>query len=243
MKKIKSRLVTLIAVGFTGAVTTAYATNGNPINNGSAEKYTLSVIGDVPYGDTKIAAFPNFIDFINSDPKVDIVVHVGDIKSGSSVCSNEYFMFVKAQLDRLQDPVVYTPGDNEWTDCHRANNGKYLPAERLAVIRDIFFPVPGETIGGRHKRVLTQANDPVHSDFVENIMWMESKVVFTTLNVPGSNDDSLTTNPWGAPWNTPEFTALQTEEQTTREAANLDWLSMAFDTANANGAQGVVIFL
>src|SRR2546430_4026129 len=49
-----------------------------PINKNSAESYTLSVVGDVPYGDKKVAAFPSFIDFINADPKVDIVVHVGD---------------------------------------------------------------------------------------------------------------------------------------------------------------------
>jgi len=174
---------------------------------------------------------------------VDIVVHVGDIKSGSSICADDYFHFILEQFERLKDPLVYTPGDNEWTDCHRANNGDYLPAERLAKVREIFFAVAGETLGGRKKQVLTQADDPAHSDFVENVMWMESKVVFATLNVPGSNDDNLDTNPWSAPWNTPAFQALQTDEQTTRDAANLDWLQMTFDIAAENGAKGVVIFL
>ena len=39
---------------------------------------------------------------------------------------------IRADFDRFADPLVYTPGDNEWTDCHRANNGGYNPLERLA---------------------------------------------------------------------------------------------------------------
>ena len=34
-------------------------------------------------------------------------------------------------LSNLRGPVIYTPGDNEWTDCHRVNNGGYNPLERL----------------------------------------------------------------------------------------------------------------
>jgi len=244
MKDIKHILPMALGVtALMSAAATAHATNGNPINNGSAEKYTVSVIGDIPYGDKKIAAFPLFIDFINADPKVDIVVHVGDIKNGSSWCADDYFQFIRVEFDRLKDPVVYTPGDNEWTDCHRANNNKYLPTERLAKLRELFFPVPGETIGGRKKQVLTQGDDPDFSDFVENVMWMESKVVFTTLNVPGSNDDNVDTNPWGAPWDTALYKASQAEEQASRDAANLDWLHRTFETAEANGAMGVVLML
>lgn len=221
----------------------ALATNGNPINPNSKAPYTVAVIGDMPYGSAKIAAFPQFIDFINADDKVDLVAHLGDIKSGSSQCTDTYFQAVKDQFSRLDDPLVYTPGDNEWTDCHRANNGAYLPTERLSALRSLFFPDAGETLGLRSKRVLTQASDPAHSDYVENVMWMESKVVFANFNVPGSNDDSLATNPWGAPWNTSAFQAEQTAEQAARDAANLAWLARTFATADANGAAGVVLML
>jgi hypothetical protein len=36
-------------------------------------------------------------------------------------------------------PVIYSVGDNEWTDCLRVNNGAYAPLERLALIRRTFF--------------------------------------------------------------------------------------------------------
>jgi hypothetical protein len=190
----------LAMMALTALIGTAYATNGNPINKGSQEKYTLAVVGDMPYGDAKIAAFPGFIDVINGDPKVDLVAHLGDIKSGSSLCADSYFDDIRTQFDRLKDPLVYTPGDNEWTDCHRANNGNYRPTERLAQLRSEFFRAAGQTLGGRSKQVLTEASDPAHADYVENVMWMESKAVFATFNVPGSNDDSQLTNPWTGAW-------------------------------------------
>ncbi len=56
------------------------------------------------------------------------------------------------------DALVYTPGDNEWTDCHRSNNGKYDPLERLAALRNGFFLFPNVTLGGRQLPLFTQAD-------------------------------------------------------------------------------------
>src|SRR5438132_1323310 len=65
---------------------------GIPINTGSRETYTLAVIGDTPYGPAKLAELPRLVDLINSDPKVDLVAHLGDIKAGShSPCTDAYF--------------------------------------------------------------------------------------------------------------------------------------------------------
>jgi hypothetical protein len=91
----------------------ALRTTGTPINTGSKEAYTLAVIGDMPYGDAKVAELPSLIALMNGDPKVDIVVHLGDIKAGkASPCTDEYFAMVKGIYDNLKDPFVYTPGDN-----------------------------------------------------------------------------------------------------------------------------------
>ena len=97
--------------------------------------YTFAVIGDMPYGTAAIAAFPKAIAQINADPAVRLVTHLGDIKNGSSLCTDEYFRLIRSDFDQFQDPLVYTPGDNEWTDCHRLNNGGYNPLERLAKVR------------------------------------------------------------------------------------------------------------
>src|SRR5262245_48099318 len=85
-------------------------TTGNPINDGSRELYTVAVIGDTPYGAVKLAEFPDLVDLINSDPKVDLVIHLGDIKAGSSSdCSTTYFKMIRSLFDGFKDPLVYTP--------------------------------------------------------------------------------------------------------------------------------------
>ena len=110
-------------------------TTGMPINAGSREAYTLAVFGDFPYGDAKIAEMPDFFAMINADPKVDIVVHLGDIKAGSnSPCTNAYFAMIDSAFATFKEPLVYTPGDNEWVDCHQGgkNNGLYTPTDTAA---------------------------------------------------------------------------------------------------------------
>src|SRR5437867_171016 len=92
-----------------------------------ADPATLAIIGDTPYSAAQIANFPNDVQAINDDPAVTRVVHLGDIKSGSTQCTNAYFASIRQRFDAFADPLVYTPGDNEWTDCHRLNNGGYDP--------------------------------------------------------------------------------------------------------------------
>ena len=215
---------------------------GNPINTGSKNPYTIAVIGDMPYGDGKLAELPRLLDLINTDPKVDLVAHLGDIKAGkNSDCSDAYFALVKGLYDGLTDPFFYTPGDNEWTDCHVAskNNGFYVPTERLQAIRALFFPVPGQTLGGRKKQVLTQADDPANAAYVENTMFMESQVVFAALNITGSNNDLV---PWGAVPATAINYPTQAQEIASRAQANSAWLEKTFALATANDAAGVVLF-
>ena len=215
---------------------------GNPVNTGSANPLTLAVIGDIPYGPAKLAQMPAFIDLINGDPKVDLVVHLGDIKSGKNdPCTDAYFANIRSLFDRFKDPLVYTPGDNEWTDCHVAskNNGLFTPTERLQAVRALFFPVAGQTLGGRSMQVLTQADDPANAAYVENVMWMQSRVVFATANITGSNNDLVS---WGSPLpaDAASFPS-QAQEVAARAQANTAWIDRAFDLATENGAAGVVL--
>ena len=94
-----------------------------------------AIIGDVPYGAAAAASFRDLIESINRDPLVRRSVHVGDTKNGSTVCSDELFDFIYDSFQSFSDPLVYSPGDNEWTDCHRDNNGNWNPLERLATAR------------------------------------------------------------------------------------------------------------
>jgi hypothetical protein len=85
----------------------------------------------------------------------------------------------------------------------------------------------------------SQVSDPASTDakFVENVMWEDSHVVFVTLNVPGSNDDTVA---WKAPFADP---AAQAQERVERGAANGRWLDAAFALAAQRNAKAVVIAL
>jgi hypothetical protein len=216
---------------------------GNPINPDSRKPVTIAVIGDMPYGQTKLDSFPLLISLINADPQVEYVLHAGDIKAGkASPCDDSYFATIRSLFDTFTDPLIYTPGDNEWTDCHVAtkNNGLFTPTERLQAVRKLFFPVAGQSLGVTKKSVLTQASgDAAYAAYVENTMWMESKVVFAALNITGSNNDLVS---WGTPLpaNASSYPS-QAQESAERAKANSAWLNKAFTLATTKGAAGVVL--
>src|SRR5882757_4397496 len=93
----------------TATAATALSVLSLALSTGSASAgagdhpFTFAVIGDIPYGDAEIAAFPSYISQINADPDVQFVDHVGDIKNGSSVCSDAYFQMIKSDFDRFKD--------------------------------------------------------------------------------------------------------------------------------------------
>jgi Fibronectin type III domain len=195
----------------------------------SAAGATLAIIGDTPYSAAQIANFHSDVQAINNDPAVSRVVHLGDIKSGSTQCTDTYFASIRSQFDEFADPLVYTPGDNEWTDCHRPNNGGYNPLERLAKIRSLFFDERGETLGDRVP-IKAQAGPTI-----ENVRWSQGGAEFGVIDVPGSNNSLL---PWTgniAP------TPTQLAEVRTRIAADLAWIDRIFASARANGAAGVFV--
>ncbi|HEV2771198.1 MAG TPA: metallophosphoesterase [Solirubrobacteraceae bacterium] len=214
------------------------AGNGNPVNGGSKNPLTLAVIGDTPYGAEQIATFPALVDDVNDDPKVRTVLHVGDVKSGSSPCTDELLQTSLRLYETFRDPFVLTPGDNEWTDCHRRAAGGFLPTERLERVRELFYPRPGATLGGRPMRVLTQSDDPRFAQFVENALWMRSQVVFSTVHVVGS-DNGLA--PWFGGAETEQQRELRLAEYERRLEADLAWLERTFATAEREGARGVVL--
>lgn len=210
--------------------TPAVSADNHPPERPAAKAVTYAVIGDTPYGQAQIDNFPNDVAEINADPDVRLVVHLGDIKNGSSPCDTAYFQLIRADFDQFEDPLVYTPGDNEWTDCHRSSNGGYTPTERLGTLRQVFFDQPGWSLGQHPRRLWAQ-----RSPYVENVQWWQSLVQFATVHVVGSDNDWL---PWfGAPTQSPE----QVAEYTARNAADLAWLARTFRDAEQRHASAVVL--
>lgn len=196
---------------------------------------TFAVIGDVPYTPAQLAALPGWIDQINADPKLAFTVHLGDIKAGSTPCTSDYFRAVRTAFDRFRGPLVFTPGDNEWTDCHRTSAGEFDPLERLAALRSIFFPPPGRTLGQAPLEVGSLAGQGMP----EIASWRTAGVSFAALHVVGSDDDL---RPWtGRGEKT--ATAAQRAEQTARSAAVRALVDTTIDTAARSNDRAVVFFL
>jgi hypothetical protein len=213
------------------------------------------VFGDWPYNDFLLKNAPLLINSVNSDPDVRRVIHLGDIHSGSMPCTSAGLLppipssnpgwnqAVYFQFQQFNAPLIYTPGDNEWSDCHKSkekSSGK--PLNELASVRSLFFARPGHTLGVRDSRVRSQSKHfdpafPADAQFVENVMWEESKVVFLTVNMPGSNNDTV---PWTGDSENPE---AQKQEVADRTAADTRWLEAAFNWAEDEHAKAVVIAL
>jgi len=199
-----------------------------PVSAG-AERFSFVAIGDMPYTlPADFAAFARLIRRINQVTPA-FTVHVGDIKSGSTPCSDAHFARILAMFGDFDQPLVYTPGDNEWTDCHRPDNGPYDPLERLAKLRTMFFASPGASLG-RSKLVLEhQGAEARFAKFVENARWERGGVLFATVHVVGSNNNL-------------QRDQAAVNEYLERNAANLAWIRATFARAIDRGAKAVVLF-
>ncbi len=190
------------------------------------EPFTFALMGDTPYSRFERAHMPTLLERMAS-AGARFILHVGDFKSGQTPCSDAVFEDRLTLFDHQPLAFILTPGDNEWMDCGRSSAGGFDPLDRLAWLRAHFFP-PGRSLGTHPLPVVSQAGDPSHGVYRENLRWRVGPVLFATLNVPGPD------NNWGGGADpTPEYSA--------RQAANSAWLATAFDIARRERLAAVVV--
>lgn len=195
-----------------------------------SSSFEFVAIGDTPYViPNDYPRFDRLIGAINK-AKPSFTIHVGDIKSGSSPCSDENFQKVLDQFQTFEAPLVYTPGDNEWTDCHRPKAGGHDPLERLAKVRQMFFPNASLSLGKTPMPVESQSvvMAAKFGKFIENVRFEKNGVLFATVHVVGSNNNF---EPGDAK------TAMEYFE---RDPANIAWISDSFRKASENKAKAIV---
>ena len=224
MDFVRNTVVVLaLTVTLTGTVL-SQSGNAPHANAAGTGAFSFALIGDTPYGAEGELKFPNVIADINADRTLAFVAHDGDIKNGSSVCSDEMFANRLELFNSFAHPLIYIPGDNEWTDCHRANNGAYDPIERLAYLRSMFFPT-NESLG-----LPTLTLERQSADYPENVRWVVKNVMFAGLHVVGSNNNL-------------GRDAAADLEYAARNAATLAWLRSTFAVASAQGHQAVMLVI
>lgn len=190
----------------------------------SDRSFVFAAFGDAPYLGDDLMRVRRVIEELNETP-LEWVINVGDILYYP--CSDDMFRSRHALFRTIRHPVVLTPGDNDWTDCHGRREGRYEPLERLHALRGQFFPEPGHAIGGKALRTESQGGE-----FPENMLWDHQHVVFATVHVVGSHNGR---NPFAG------RTPADDAEADRREAAAIQWLERAFRHAEEQDARAIVL--
>jgi len=193
----------------------------SPIVN--AKNFQFMAIGDTSYVST--SQLDQLVERINHEP-ARFTIHVGDIKSGSTLCTDEMFAQVYSQFMAFDKPLIYTPGDNEWTDCHRKNNGPYDPIERLQKIRGLFFS-SDQSLGRQTLTLEQQSVQVAFRHFPENRRWVVQNISFATIHMVGSNNNDQ-----------PELPS--SSEFKLRNEANIAWMKETFAIARKQSHKAIV---
>lgn len=179
-------------------------------------------VGDLPYHRAEEAPLHALLAGAASE-RPPFIVHVGDIKSGGSPCTDQQLRRIAAIFESLPVPVAYTPGDNEWTDCHRPGAGGLDPRDRLARLRAIFYADPAV--------LKLAALGAIQADprYPEIYGFVASEVLFVALHIVGSE------NGLDAPY------AGARAEFEDRDAINQAFLNRMLDSPAGRNARALVV--
>ena len=191
--------------------------------------FSFAVLGDAPYDVWEEIQYRLVLESLNSHD-LSWVIHVGDIFWRP--CTDDNYAKTLERFNSLRHPVVYTPGDNEWTDCWERQSGGFKPQERLDQIRKVFFVSPTSSLGQRPLRLTSQHGRDPFPEFVENSRWVHNGLVLATLHLVGSRNGM---KPF------PGRTTSDDDAATRRTEAAVVWLRETFAEARSLNASAVVL--
>jgi hypothetical protein len=207
----------------------AIASVPSPRRENEPGAFSFAALGDAPYSARDERQYPHTLADIEAHD-LSFVVHVGDIMAGR--CTDARYRKSLGWFNGLRHAVIYTPGDNEWSDCGYRGGGPFEPGERLQRLRELFFTSPARTLGRRQLPVVSQAEQPAFAELVENLRWVHAGVVFATVHIVGSRNGL-------GPLAGPSLSGAAEVRRRTEGAAA--WVRQAFAEARARSAPAVVI--
>jgi hypothetical protein len=233
-------LVGVLTAAAIAAVAVSVAQGAGPTTPGSGrgpETYTIGLFGDMPYNALGKSQYPALLADVNN-ANVAFSVFDGDLKAGGDgACTDALYTSSIAVFNTLDRPLVWLPGDNDWTDCwgrYGPGTGTADPVERLAHERQLFASTD-QSLGQRTLTLTRQL-----PSYPENVRWSYGPVVFIGLNVQGSNDNYPYAGVDGETRSDAEIARMRAEE-TARKGADLQWLHDGFAYAKQVGAKGVMV--
>ncbi len=198
------------------------------------DAFAFALIGDVPYNALEVRVLEAV--FASFDADLAFALHVGDIKASWEPCSDSLLDRRLALLETSPVPLVYVPGDNEWTDCGRARAGGFDPRERLDWLRRRAFggnrpassPSPAPASSASSLAAYERQSDRYTGGLPENRRWRHRRVRFVMLNLPGSNDGL-------------NADGLGRSDREQRMQANAQWLRDSYRLAAEEDATAIVV--
>jgi len=214
MSKYRGPIVALVV-----AIAIAFCTKSAPPHPtpNPAHTFSFAALGDAPYYWWEDLRYRILLRELDAHD-LGFILHVGDI--WWRPCSDAMYARTLRAFNARRAPVVYTPGDNEWTDCWEPGSGGYAPLERLEHIRQVFFT-------GRSRIPLVRQRE-----LIENARWEHDGVVFATFDLPGTKNAM-------APF--PRRTAADDVAARRRTEAAAAWVRETFAAA-ANAPAVILAF-
>jgi len=238
------KLTPFFAIFTIGVMSAAlFVASESTANAAQAYKYSVALIGDMPYDAKGVTQTPNVINDINAS-RVEFSLFDGDTMSGKGdKCTDAAYPALKTGFfDKFMKPIIYSVGDNEWVDCDRAVKGGFDPLTRLALVRSNFFQKTdgtyitlGNANPGRTR--LSISRDPVYPELQ---MFDYKGITYIIPHVPGSANNSAVATPTFKTYNDAAKDGDDVEYK-ARDAANVAWINKGFDQAIANGSAGVIV--
>lgn len=254
-RRLIAALVTAAAVAAAtvGAVTSAGAASGagqaSPGQGNGPESYTIGLFGDMPYGALGRSQYPNLLADINHS-QVAFSIFDGDLQAGGDgPCNDSLYTTALANFNTLQRPLIWLPGDNDWTDCWgrygTAQAPYHDPIERLNFERQLFDST-SQSLGEKTVTLARESSEGgQYAQYSENVRWVYGPVVYVGLNVQGSNDNypypETDTENGAVVVRSGAEIQRERAEEVARKAADLHWLDEGFAYAKQIGAKGVLI--
>jgi hypothetical protein len=198
----------------------------SPVKVSGQSSFQFLATGDLPYSPEQDTDYRRLLKQSEAED-FEFLMHVGDFKGQSFPCSDDEFLKIRDLFRNYSKPVVYTPGDNEWTDCHGVGSD---PIERLDKLRQLFFK-DAKTLRLDKLNAVHQSRDPKFTEYAENYRFSKSGVSFIVSHVVGSNNNFR-------PDHIPSM-----KEFDARNQANVKFLRESFAKAIREDAAGVVLVI
>lgn len=147
---------------------------------------TIVILADTPYSEQEkqlLQGPTGTLYRLINKANPTVVMHLGDFKNGGESCTDALLTEHKALLGQVYPgKMIYTPGDNDWTDCDRSSLlYRFDELERLNFLIKLMYqtsPLLDENL-----RLISSQTEQI-----ENKLWLNDRLAISTLHLVGTSN-------------------------------------------------------